>query len=153
MAVKPIPNGHHTVTPYLIVSDAKRAIEHYEQAFDAVVTSRMDGPDGKVMHAELKIGDSYIMLADEYPEMGARSPHSIGGSPVAIHLYVPNSDEQVKQACAAGATLVREVKDQFYGDRIGAVQDPFGYQWYLSTHIEDVSPEEMRRRAAAAHGA
>lgn len=148
--VKPIPEGYHSVTPYLIVKDAARAIEFYKKAFGATELLRFPDPSGKVGHAEIKIGDSPIMMADEFPEKGARSPQSFGGSPVLIHLYVEDVDARVRQAVAAGAKLVRPVEDQFYGDRSGGVEDPFGYVWYLATHKEDLTPEEMRRRAAAA---
>jgi PhnB protein len=147
--VKPIPEGYHTATPYLIVNGAARAIEFYSKAFAASETLRMAQPDGKIGHAEIKIGDSTIMLADEFPQMGARSPQSIGGSPVSILLYVEDVDRVVGQAVAAGAKVSRPVEDKFYGDRMGGLTDPFGHQWYVATHIEDVSPEEMRKRAAA----
>jgi PhnB protein len=147
--VKPIPDGYHTLTPYLIVSGAAKAIDFYKKVFGAAELFRLGGPGGKVGHAELKIGDSIVMLADEFPEMGARGPHSIGGSPVKILLYVENVDEIVTKAVAAGATLVRPVEDQFYGDRAGGVEDPFGHYWHVATHKEDVSPEEMERRRAA----
>jgi PhnB protein len=147
---KPIPDGYHTATPYLIVKDAARAIEFYKKAFGATELVRMAQPDGKIGHAEIKIGDSPIMLADEFPEMGARSPQSLGGSPVSILLYVENVDAVFSQAVAAGAKVQRPVKDQFYGDRTGGVEDPFGHLWYIATHMEDVSPDEMRKRAAAA---
>jgi PhnB protein len=147
---KPIPDGYHTATPYLIVKDAARAIEFYKKAFGATELMRMAQPGGKIGHAEIKIGDSPIMLADEFPEMGARSPQSIGGSPVSILLYVENVDAMISQAVAAGAKVQRPVKDQFYGDRSGGVEDPFGHVWYIATHTEDVSPDEMRKRAAAA---
>jgi PhnB protein len=149
--VKPIPEGYNSVTPYLIVNGAARAIEFYKQAFGATVTVRMDGPDGRVGHAEIRIGDSHVMLADEHPEMGARSPQTIGGSPVSLLLYVEDVDATVSQAVEAGAKLTRPVKDQFYGDRTGGLEDPFGHAWYVATHVEDVAPEEMRKRAAAAH--
>ena len=148
--VKPIPEGYHTATPYLIVRDAARAIEFYKKAFGAKELMRMADPSGKIGHAEIKIGDSPIMLADEVPEMGHRSPESLGGSPVSILLYVEDVDAVFNQAVAAGAKVQRPVADQFYGDRTGGVTDPFGHVWYVATHIEDVSPEEMRKRAAAA---
>lgn len=148
--VKPIPEGYHTATPYLIVRDAARAIEFYKKAFGATELMRMADPSGKVMHAEIRIGNSPIMLADEVPEMGARGPESLGGSPVSILLYVEDVDALFSQAVAAGAKVQRPVKDQFYGDRSGGVTDPFGHVWYIATHKEDVSPEEMRKRAAAA---
>jgi len=151
--VKPIPDGYHSLTPYLIVDGAARAIEFYKEAFGATEMMRMDEPGGKVGHAELKIGDSVIMLADEFPDMGRRGPQSIGGTPVSFMLYVEDVDAVVSRAVAAGGKLVRPIKDQFYGDRTGGVDDPFGHSWYIATHIEDVSPEEMERRAAAVHQA
>lgn len=146
---KPIPEGYHTVTPYLIVKDAARAIEFYKKAFGATELLRFAQPDGKIGHAEVKIGDSPIMLADEFPEMDIRSPHSLGGSPVSLLLYVENVDAAVGQAVGAGAKILRPVKDQFYGDRSGTVADPFGHHWHISTHKEDVPVEEMQKRAAA----
>lgn len=150
--VKPIPEGYHTATPYLIVSGAANAIEFYKKAFGATELLRMPHPGGKVGHAEIKIGDSLIMLADEFPEMNARSPQSLGGSPVNILLYVEDVDRVFDQAVAAGAKVVRPVQNQFYGDRMGGITDPFGHTWYIATHVEDVSPEELRKRAAAQHG-
>ncbi len=147
--VKPIPEGYHTVTPYLILNDAASALEFYKQAFGAVVLVRMDGPDGKVGHAEIKIGDSMLMLGGENLEMGYRGVQSYGGSPISIMLYVEDSDALFNQAVAAGAEVKQAMKDQFYGDRSGAVADPFGFQWHISTHKEDVAPEEMQRRMAA----
>jgi len=149
MAVQPIPDGYHTATAYLIVKDAARALEFYKRAFSATELMRLAGPDGKVMHAEIKIGDSPVMLADEFPEMGARSPQSFGGSPVSILLYFDDVDARFDQAIAAGATVQRAVKDQFYGDRSGTLVDPFGHVWSIATHKEDVSPEEMARRFEA----
>ena len=149
---KPIPDGYHTATPYLIIKDAASAIEFYKKAFGATELLRMAGPDGKVMHAEIKIGDSPIMIADEFPEMGARSPQSLGGSPVNIYLYVEDVDALFSQAIAAGAKVLMPVKDQFYGDRSGGVTDPFGHVWYIATHKEDLTPDEIRQRAAAAFG-
>ena len=134
---KPIPEGYHTATAYLIIKDAAQAIEFYKKAFGATEVMRFAQPDGKIGHAEIKIGDSHIMLADEFPEMGARSPQSIGGSPVSILLYVEDVDAQAKLAVAAGAKVVRPVKDQFYGDRSGSFEDPFGHQWHIATHVED----------------
>jgi PhnB protein len=147
---KPIPEGYHTATPYLIIKDAAKAIEFYKEAFGAKEMMRMSQPDGRIGHAEIKIGDSPIMLADEFPEMGARSPQSLGGSPVSILLYVEDVDAFAKQAVAAGTKVVRPVKDQFYGDRSGSFEDPFGHQWHIATHVEVVAPEEMHKRAAAA---
>ena len=154
MAVKPIPEGYHSVTPYLIVKGAARALEFYARAFGAKELYRMDQPDGRVGHAEIQIGDSRIMLADEFPDMGARSPETVGGTPVGITLYVEDVDETVARAVAAGAKVTRPVENKFYGDRMGELTDPFGHRWYLGTHVEDVSPEEIGRRAAAleAHG-
>jgi PhnB protein len=149
MAVKPIPEGYHTVTPYLIIKGVAAALEFYKKAFGATELFRMPGPGGAVMHAEIKIGDSMIMMGDENVAMGARSPSTLGGSPVGICLYVPDVDALAKQALAAGATVVRPVQDQFYGDRSGTFTDPFGHQWTLATHKEDVSPEEMDRRMKA----
>ena len=147
---KPIPEGYHTATPYLIVRDAASAIEFYKKAFGATELMRMADPSGRIGHAEIKIGNSPIMMADEVPEMGYRSPQSLGGSPVSILLYVEDVDAVFSQAIAAGAKVQRPVEDQFYGDRSGGVTDPFGHVWYVATHKEDVSPEEMRKRAAAA---
>ncbi len=147
--VKPIPDGYHSMTPYLIVKGAAKAIEFYQKAFGAIELFRLGGPDGKIGHAELKVGDSVLMLADEAPQMGALSPATIGGSPVRILLYVEKIDEVVPRAIAAGAKLVRPVEDQFYGDRAGGIEDPFGHYWHVATHIEDVSPDEMKRRAEA----
>jgi PhnB protein len=147
--VKPIPEGYHAVTPYLSVKGAAGAIEFYKKAFGAKDVMRMPGPDGKIGHAEIQIGDSRIMLADEHPEMNFRGPQSIGGTPVHIHLYVEDADKIANQALAAGAKLRRPVTDQFYGDRSGTLEDPFGHVWHVSTHEEDISPEEMKKRAAA----
>jgi PhnB protein len=149
--VKPIPDGYHSVTPYIIVDGGARAIEFYKQAFGATELFRMEGPDGRVGHAEIKVGDSHVMLADEHPEMGARGPQSFGGSPVSLMLYVEDVDATVERAVEAGAKLKRPVADQFYGDRTGGIEDPFGHVWYVATHVEDVPPEELQKRAAAAH--
>ena len=149
-SVKPIPDGYATATPYLIVAEAARAIEFYKQAFGATELMRIPGPGGKVGHAEIRIGNSPIMLADEHPEMGARSPRAFGGSPITILLYVEDVDAVVRRAVAAGATLQRPVEDKFYGDRSGSVEDPFGHVWHIATHKEDVPLEEMQKRAAAA---
>jgi PhnB protein len=149
MAVKPIPDGYHTVTPYLIVKGAAAAIEFYKKAFGATELMRMAGPGGCVMHAEVRIGDSLVMLADESPEMGARGPQTVGGSPVSLCLYVEDVDAVAGRATAAGAKVVRPVQDQFYGDRSGTFSDPFGHVWTIATHKEDVSHEEMKRRAEA----
>ncbi len=148
--VKPIPDGYHTVTPYLIVNDGGRALDFYQRAFGAKEQMRMPQPDGRIGHAEIQIGDSRIMLADEFPEMDARSPKSVGGSPVSIMLYVEDVDAVLKQAIAAGAREVRPVADQFYGDRLGSLEDPFGHKWHIATHKEDLSLDEIKKRAAAA---
>jgi PhnB protein len=150
--VKPIPDGYHSVTPYLICDGAAKAIEYYKNAFGATELFRMDH-DGKIGHAELKIGDSPIMLADEYPQMGYRSPKALGGTPVSIMIYVEDVDTVYQRAIDAGATEVKPLQDQFYGDRSGTLTDPFGHVWTIATHKEDVSMEEMNRRMAAAHGA
>jgi PhnB protein len=146
------PDGYHTATPYLIVSGAAAAIEFYKKALGATEVLRFAQPDGKVGHAEIKIGDSILMLADEFPEMGARSPQSLGGTPVSIMVYVEDVDAVVKTAIAAGAKLTRPVEDKFYGDRAGEVTDPFGHVWHVATHKEDVPAKELQRRAAALHG-
>ena len=148
-AVKPIPEGYHTVTPYLILDSASDAIDFYKKALGAEEVLRMEDPGGKVHHAEIKIGDSRIMLADEHPEIQALSPKTVGGSPVTIHLYVGDVDGAVERAVAAGAKLIRPVADQFYGDRVGGIEDPFGYRWFIATHNEDLTMDEIRRRAAA----
>jgi PhnB protein len=150
MPVKPIPDGYHTATPYLTVNDAAAAIEFYKRAFGASELLRMEVPGGKVGHAEIKIGDSPIMLADEHPDMGCRGPQALGGTPVSILLYVEDVDAVASQAIEAGATLLRPVKDQFYGDRSGTFADPFGHVWTVATHKEDLSLEEINRRAEAA---
>jgi PhnB protein len=146
MAVKPIPDGYHTATPYLIVRDAARAIAFYTQAFGATELMRLPAPNGKLGHAEIKIGNSPIMLADEFPEMGHRSPQSLGGAAVSLLLYVEDVDKRFSQAIAAGAKALKPVADQFYGDRSGTLEDPFGHVWTLATHTEDVAPEEIQRR-------
>lgn len=152
MAVKPVPENYPPVTPYLSIKGAADAIEFYRKAFGATERMRIDAPDGKVGHAELTIRDALIMLADEYPEMDFRSPESLGGSSVVIHLYVEDVDEFCNRAVAAGAKLLRAVQDQFYGDRSGQLRDPYGHVWSIATHKEDVSPEEMKKRAAAMYG-
>ncbi len=148
-SVKPIPDGYHTVTPYLIVNGAAEALEFYSRALGAVEVMRFAGPNGKIMHAEMTIGDSRIMVADEFPQMGAISPRSLGGTAVGLAVYVENVDAVYNRAIGAGATLISALKDQFYGDRSGTLQDPFGHRWTISTHTEDVSPEELAKRAAA----
>ena len=148
-AVKPIPDGYHTVTPYLIIKGAADALEFYKKAFGATELFRMEH-GGKIGHAEIKIGDSPIMLADEYPEMGYKSPQSLGGTPVSILLYVEDVDTLFTQAIGAGAVEQKALQDQFYGDRSGTLADPFGHVWTIATHKEDVTPEEMDKRMAAA---
>ena len=150
MATNYIPAGYHTATPYLIMSDAARAIDFYKRAFGATELHRYDAPGGKIGHAEVKVGDSVIMLADEYPDMGYRSPRAIGGTPVSIMLYIEDVDTWFKRAVDAGAKELRPVVDQFYGDRSGTLEDPFGHVWTLATHKEDLSHEEMMKRAQAA---
>ena len=150
MATKPIPEGYRTVTPYLIIKGAAEAIEFYKRAFGATELLRMADPHGRVGHAEIKIGDSVIMLADEHPAMGYRGPRSFGGSSVSILLYLEDVDAVFERALKAGAKAQRPVANQFYGDRTGTLEDPFGHVWTVATHVEDVPPEEMRRRAEAA---
>lgn len=150
MPVKPIPDGYHTATPYLIVKGAIEAIEFYKKAFGATELMKMVGPNGKVGHAEIKIGNSPIMLADEFPEMGAKSAATLGGSPMFLMLYVEDVDAVLATATKAGAKTIRPVQNQFYGDRTATVADPFGFWWTISTHIEDVPPDEMKRRSEEA---
>jgi PhnB protein len=145
MSVKPIPDGYHTLTPYINVRDAARAIEFYKQAFGAVEKGVMKGPDGKVMHAELSIGDSVLMLADEFPAFGSLSPQSIGGSGSGLHIYVEDVDSAFDRAVKAGASVDMPVADMFWGDRYGKLHDPFGHKWSIATHKADLSMEEMKR--------
>jgi len=147
--VKPVPEGYAAPTPYLIIKGAAKAIDFYKKAFGAEETMRFPGPDGKIGHADLLIGGGHVMLADESAEMGYKSPETLGGTPVSLVLYVDNADDVAKKAVAAGGKLTRPVEDQFYGDRAGEVRDPFGHTWHIMTHIEDVSMEEMKKRAAA----
>ncbi|MBF2083788.1 VOC family protein [Thermoleptolyngbya sp. C42_A2020_037] len=149
MAVKPIPDGYSAVTPYLIVHDAAGAIAFYEQAFGATELMRLADPSGKLAHAEIKIGNSPIMLSDEFPEMNHLSAQAIGGTPVNLMVYVEDVDSLFDQAIAAGATEIRPVADQFYGDRAGTLADPFGHVWTLATHVEDLSMEEVNARFSA----
>jgi len=148
--VKPIPEGYHAVTPYLVVHDAARAIEFYKRAFDATEVNRMDGPQGKIGHAELKIGDSILMLSDEMPGGVNRSPQSLGGSAVSIFLYVKDVDSAFQKAVNAGAKVDKPLENMFWGDRFGRLTDPFGHSWALATHKEDVAPAEMQKRMQAA---
>ena len=145
---KPIPEGYHSVTPYLICKGAAGAIEFYKKALGAKELFRMNDPGGTIGHAELLIGDSHVMLADESPDGQWRSPQSVGGTPVTMMLYVRDVDATFREALAAGAHVVRDVQDQFYGDRSGTIADPFGHVWTIGTHVEDVSPDEMARRMA-----
>jgi PhnB protein len=149
MAVKPIPDGYHSVTPYLIVKGGVSALEFYKKVFGATELFRFDGPNGSLAHAEIKIGNSIVMLSDEQAEMGFRGPQSLGGSPVGIMLYVEDADRIFSRAVSAGATVKQPLEDKFYGDRSGTVVDPFGHMWTISTHKEDVSADEMKRRMAA----
>jgi PhnB protein len=143
---KPIPDGFHAVTPYLIVKNASQAIEFYKKAFGAQERYRLPMPDGKIGHAELQIRDSIVMVSDENPQFGNQSPQALNGSPVGFALYVDNVDQAFERAVKAGATVKEPIGDKFWGDRVGSVMDPFGHKWSLLTHIEDVSPEEMKRR-------
>ena len=143
--VRPIPEGHHAVTPYICIRDAAKAIDWYKKAFGATEISRMPSPDGKVMHAELVIGDSIIMLADEFPEFGSLSPQSIGGSGTGLHIYIEDVDSAFDRAVKAGATVEMPVADMFWGDRYGKLRDPFGHKWSIGTHKADLSMEEMKK--------
>jgi PhnB protein len=150
--VQPIPEGYPRLTPYLCVDGAARAIEFYTEVLGATEKMRMDGPDGKIGHAELTFGESVVMLADEYPDMGFLSPPRIGGTAVTLHVYVEDVDAVFEKALASGAKSLRPVENQFYGDRSGQFEDPFGHRWNVASHVEDVDPEEMSRRAEqAAH--
>jgi PhnB protein len=149
MAVKAIPEGYEGAIPYLSCKNSAAAIDFYKKAFGATELMRMTQPDGRVGHAELKIGGALIMMADEFPEMGVLSPQSLGGSPVGIHIYVQDVDAVAERAVAAGAKLLRPVADQFYGDRSATMEDPYGHKWFFATHKEDVSPEELKRRHEA----
>jgi PhnB protein len=149
MTVRPIPDGYHSITPYLILDNATAALDFYKRAFGAIETVRMPAPGGKIGHAEILIGDSVVMFADESPQMGAKSAKTIGGSPVSLMIYVENVDEQFPKALAAGGKELRPLKNQFYGDRSATLEDPFGITWTIATHVEDVSADEMRKRMAA----
>jgi PhnB protein len=151
--VKPVPDGYHTVTPYLAVDDAAKAIEYYTKAFGAKERLRMKGPDGKIGHAELEIGDSLIMLSDPFPQASTKPPNELGGTSASVFLYVEDVDAVVKRAVDTGATITMEIADQFWGDRFGSVTDPFGHQWSIATHVEDLSPEEIEERGKAAMAA
>jgi PhnB protein len=147
--VKPIPDGYHSLTPYLVIKGAASAIDFYKKVFGATELLRVPQPGGRIGHAELKIGDSCIMMADEYPEMGIVGPKTLGNSPVSLLLYIENADAIFEKAVSSGAQVKKPMTDQFYGDRSGTIEDPFGHQWTIATHQEDVSPEEMMRRMAA----
>ena len=146
--VKPIPAGYHAITPYLSLRDAANAIDFYKKAFGGKVTVKMEMPGGKIGHAEMKIGDSMVMLADESPEMDFFGPLTRGGTTVLLHLYVKDVDATVAKAIANGAKVIRPVKDQFYGDRAGGLEDPFGHRWYVATHKEDLTPAQIKKRMA-----
>ena len=150
MGTKPIPEGYNTVTPYLAVDDAAQAIEYYKKAFGAKERARMDAPNGKIGHAELEIGDSLVMLSDPFPHATTRPPKELGGTSGSVFMYVEDVDAVVKKAVDEGATITMEVADQFWGDRFGSIQDPFGHSWSIATHVEDVPPEEMAERAKEA---
>jgi len=153
MATKPIPEGYHTVTPYLAVDDAAKAIEYYTKAFGAKERLRMKAPDGKIGHAEIEIGDSLVMLSDPFPQASTKPPKELGGTTSSVFLYVEDVDAIVKQAVDTGATITMEVADQFWGDRFGSVTDPFGHTWSIATHIEDLTEEEIAERGKAAMAA
>ena len=146
--VQPMPSGYHNVTPYLSVAGAAQAIDFYKKALDAKEIMRMPGPDGKLGHVEIQIGDSRVMLSDEYKEMAFVGPKSLGGTTVHLHVYVKDADAQFEKALAAGGKVVEPLEDKFYGDRSGCIEDPFGHRWHLSTHTRDVPMSEMKRKAA-----
>ncbi len=145
--VKPIPEGSHTLTPHLVIKGAAQAMEFYKKAFGAVEVCRMPMPDGAIMHAAMRIGDSEFMLVDEFPEMGCRGPLSLGGTPVTVHMYVEDADAVFNQAVAAGASVRMPLADMFWGDRYGKLADPFGHEWSIATHLEDLTPEQIGQRA------
>jgi PhnB protein len=147
MAVQPVPEGYHTVTPYLAVDNAAEAIDFYRRAFGAKERVRMSGPGETVMHAELEIGDSHVMLSDPFPQASTTPPKELGGTSASVFMYVEDIDAVYRQAIDAGATSLMEPDDMFWGDRFGSVQDPFGHSWTIATHIEDLEPEEMQRRS------
>jgi PhnB protein len=153
MATKPIPEGYHTLTPYLAVDDAAQAIEYYKKAFGAKERARMEAPDGKIAHAEIEIGDSLVMLSDPFPQATTRPPKELGGTSASVFMYVEDVDAVVKRAVDEGARMTMEVADQFWGDRFGSIQDPFGHSWSIATHVEDLTPEEISERGKAAMAA
>jgi PhnB protein len=150
MSVQPVPEGYHPLIPYLAVDDAAKAIEYYKTAFGAKERARMDGPDGKIGHAELEIGDSVVMLADSFPHASTTPPSDAGATTASIVMYVEDVDAVVSKAVDGGATIIEEVEDKFWGDRFGTIRDPFGHVWSIGTHVEDVSPQEMAERAKSA---
>jgi PhnB protein len=153
MATKPIPEGYHTLTPYLAVGNASEAIDFYKRAFGATERTRMMGPEGTIGHAELKIGDSQVMLSDPFPQSTVRPPPELGSTSASLFMYVEDVDAAVKQAVDAGATVTMEVADMFWGDRFGTVSDPFGHVWSIATHVEDLTPDEIAERGKAAMAA
>jgi PhnB protein len=153
MAIQPIPEGYSTISPYLAVDDAAEAIEYYKKAFGAEETERMEAPGGKIGHAELKIGDSHVMLSDPFPQASTTPPKELGGTSASIFMYVEDVDAVVQKAVDAGATVTMEVEDQFWGDRFGSITDPFGHNWSIATHVEDLTPEEIEERGKAAMAA
>ena len=153
MATQPIPEGYSTISPYLAVDDAAEAIAYYKKAFGAEETVRMEAPDGKIGHAELKIGDSHVMLSDPFPDASTTPPKELGGTSASIFMYVDDVDAVVQKAVDAGATVTMEVDDQFWGDRFGSITDPFGHSWSIATHVEDLTPEEIEERGKAAMAA
>jgi PhnB protein len=153
MAVQPIPESYNTVSAYLAVDDAEKAIEYYKKAFGAQETVRMNGPDGRIGHAELKIGDSHIMLSDPFPQSSTKPPTELGGTSASIFMYVEDVDAVVQKAVDQGATVTMEVEDQFWGDRFGSITDPFGHNWSIATHVEDLTPEEIEERGKDAMAA
>jgi len=150
MSAKPIPEGYHTLTPYLAVDDAAKAIDFYKEAFGATEKMRMEAPGGKIGHAELEIGDSLVMLSDPFPQSTVKSPNALGGTSASVFMYVEDVDAVVQQAVDVGATVTMEVEDQFWGDRFGSISDPFGHTWSIATHVEDLTPEEIAERGKAA---
>ncbi len=152
LKVKAIPDGMHSITPHIICADALEAIEFYKKAFNAIELMRLPGPDGKLMHASVQIGDSQLMLAEENPQWGALGPKTLKGSPITIHLQVENADETMAQAVAAGAKITMPIADMFWGDRYGQMEDPFGHRWSIATHTRDVTPEEMQAEMAKMGG-
>jgi PhnB protein len=152
MAVKSIPEGYHSITPYLVIKNCSAAIDYYVKAFGAREVVRMDAPGGKIGHAELMFGNSYVMMADEHPDQGHIGPETVGGTPVGLMFYVDDVDAVFNRAVENGATVTEPLENKFYGDRSGSIKDPFGHKWMISTHVEDVTPDEMERRMKAMQG-